>query len=201
MTLPFTGERIFFGANNDPLFFSKYLFPSPIMLHDILLALGGHPGDLIQLSESSSQAIPPNLTYQLVDSALPHLHPTIESQQIYSIVQIKNTKNGAAFTYTIVSEEEADLKAGKISLASPSTIKIYSSEPATINSNEATSNCAGVGLIINFPSIFPTLTSDIGPLNGISETANAAEAANPAKQSGRTSESADIKVIPIWVSA
>ena len=38
---------------------------------------------------------------------------------IYSIVQIKNTKNGAAFTYTIVSEEEADLKAGKISLASP----------------------------------------------------------------------------------
>jgi len=38
---------------------------------------------------------------------------------IYSIVQIKNTKNGATFTYTIVSEEEADLKAGKISVSSP----------------------------------------------------------------------------------
>ena len=38
---------------------------------------------------------------------------------IYSIVQIKNTKNGASFTYTIVSEEEADLKAGKISVSSP----------------------------------------------------------------------------------
>jgi transcription elongation factor GreA len=38
---------------------------------------------------------------------------------IYSIVQIKNTKNGAKFTYTIVSEEEADLKAGKISVSSP----------------------------------------------------------------------------------
>jgi transcription elongation factor GreA len=38
---------------------------------------------------------------------------------IYSIVQIKNTKNGATFTYTIVSEEEADLRAGKISVSSP----------------------------------------------------------------------------------
>jgi len=38
---------------------------------------------------------------------------------IYSIVQIKNTKNGATYTYTIVSEEEADLKAGKISVSSP----------------------------------------------------------------------------------
>lgn len=38
---------------------------------------------------------------------------------IYSIVKIKNTKNGATFTYTIVSEEEADLKSGKISVSSP----------------------------------------------------------------------------------
>jgi transcription elongation factor GreA len=38
---------------------------------------------------------------------------------IYSIVQIKNTKSGMAVTYTIVSEEEADLKAGKISVSSP----------------------------------------------------------------------------------
>jgi transcription elongation factor GreA len=38
---------------------------------------------------------------------------------IYSIVQIKNTKSGMSVTYTIVSEEEADLKAGKISVSSP----------------------------------------------------------------------------------
>jgi transcription elongation factor GreA len=38
---------------------------------------------------------------------------------IYSIVQIKNTKNAMVVTYTIVSEEEADLRAGKISATSP----------------------------------------------------------------------------------
>jgi len=38
---------------------------------------------------------------------------------IYSIVKIKNIKNGATFSYTIVSEEEADLKTGKISVSSP----------------------------------------------------------------------------------
>jgi transcription elongation factor GreA len=38
---------------------------------------------------------------------------------IYSIVQIKNTKSGMTVTYTIVSEEEADLKLGKISVSSP----------------------------------------------------------------------------------
>lgn len=38
---------------------------------------------------------------------------------ILSKVKIKNKKNGMEVTYTIVSEEEADLKAGKISFASP----------------------------------------------------------------------------------
>ncbi len=38
---------------------------------------------------------------------------------IYSIVQIRNTKSGMTVTYTIVSEEEADLRAGKISVSSP----------------------------------------------------------------------------------
>jgi transcription elongation factor GreA len=38
---------------------------------------------------------------------------------ILSTVKIKNVKNGMTVTYTLVSEEEADLKAGKISLASP----------------------------------------------------------------------------------
>ena len=38
---------------------------------------------------------------------------------IYSIVQIKNTKSGMTVTYNLVSEEEADLKEGKISVSSP----------------------------------------------------------------------------------
>ncbi|HNP19334.1 MAG TPA: transcription elongation factor GreA [Fulvivirga sp.] len=38
---------------------------------------------------------------------------------ILSKVKIKNNKNGATFTYTLVSEEEADLKASKISVQSP----------------------------------------------------------------------------------
>lgn len=38
---------------------------------------------------------------------------------ILSKVTIKNKKNGATVTYTLVSEEEADLKAGRISTQSP----------------------------------------------------------------------------------
>jgi transcription elongation factor GreA len=38
---------------------------------------------------------------------------------ILCTVKIKNVKNGMTVAYTLVSEEEADLKAGKISLASP----------------------------------------------------------------------------------
>ena len=38
---------------------------------------------------------------------------------ILSKVTIKNGKNGATMTYMLVSEEEADLKAGKISTQSP----------------------------------------------------------------------------------
>lgn len=38
---------------------------------------------------------------------------------ILSKVKIKNKKNGAVLVYTLVSEEEADLKAGKISVRSP----------------------------------------------------------------------------------
>ncbi len=36
-----------------------------------------------------------------------------------SIVKIKNTGNGATMTYQLVSETEADLKSGKISVKSP----------------------------------------------------------------------------------
>lgn len=38
---------------------------------------------------------------------------------ILSTVKIKNQQNGAQMTYTLVSEEEADLKSGKISVKSP----------------------------------------------------------------------------------
>ncbi len=36
-----------------------------------------------------------------------------------SIVKLKNVKNGSVMTYQLVSETEADLKAGKISVKSP----------------------------------------------------------------------------------
>lgn len=38
---------------------------------------------------------------------------------IYSIVKVRNVKNKATMTYTIVPESESDLKAGKISVSSP----------------------------------------------------------------------------------
>jgi transcription elongation factor GreA len=38
---------------------------------------------------------------------------------ILAKVKIKNVKQGQTFTYTIVAEEEADLKEGKISIESP----------------------------------------------------------------------------------
>ena len=46
---------------------------------------------------------------------------TIDASQVsvLSKVKIKNKKNGAEVTYTLVSEEEADLKAGRISVSSP----------------------------------------------------------------------------------
>jgi len=39
--------------------------------------------------------------------------------QIMNKVTIKNTKNNASMSYTIVSEHEADLKQGKISVSTP----------------------------------------------------------------------------------
>jgi len=36
-----------------------------------------------------------------------------------SIVKIKNIKNGVVMSYQLVSENEADLKSGKISVSSP----------------------------------------------------------------------------------
>ncbi|WP_462318965.1 transcription elongation factor GreA [Marinilabilia sp.] len=39
--------------------------------------------------------------------------------QLMNKVKIKNLKNNAVMTYTLVSESEADLKAGKISVSTP----------------------------------------------------------------------------------
>ncbi len=43
----------------------------------------------------------------------------ISKVSILSKVKIKNQQNGTEVTYTLVSEEEADLKSGKISVKSP----------------------------------------------------------------------------------
>jgi transcription elongation factor GreA len=46
---------------------------------------------------------------------------TIDTSKVslLSKVKIKNKKNGGTMTYTLVAEEEADLKLGKISINSP----------------------------------------------------------------------------------
>ncbi|GAB3173069.1 transcription elongation factor GreA [Telluribacter humicola] len=46
---------------------------------------------------------------------------SIDTSQVavLSTVRIKNRRNGAELSYTLVSEEEADLKQGKISVGSP----------------------------------------------------------------------------------
>src|SRR5574344_1078009 len=42
-----------------------------------------------------------------------------DSVQILTKVELKNVKNGAKMTYTLVSESEANLKEGKISVSTP----------------------------------------------------------------------------------
>lgn len=45
----------------------------------------------------------------------------LDNSKVYvlSVVKIRNLKNNAVMTYTLVPENEADLKAGKISVTSP----------------------------------------------------------------------------------
>jgi transcription elongation factor GreA len=43
----------------------------------------------------------------------------VSTVSLMNKVKIKNAKNGALMTYTLVAEEEADLKQGKISINSP----------------------------------------------------------------------------------
>ena len=100
----------------------------------------------------------------------------------------------------------ATLRASTISSSdtsfdSPSTIQIFSYEAPTIRLSVELSICSGVGLTTYLPSDLTTLTSDIGPLNGISETVKAADAAKAASASGKTSLSALIRFSITWVSA
>ena len=70
------------------------------------------------------------------------------------------------------------------SFISPSTIIIFLAVAPTINSRSAFSKALKPGLMQYSPLILATLTSEIGPLKGISETARAAAAASPASASG-----------------
>ncbi|HEY0056119.1 MAG TPA: transcription elongation factor GreA [Pedobacter sp.] len=71
-------------------------------------AQGLHEAKIAKLSESLSSA-------RLIDES------KLDTSKVLalSIVKIKNIKNGAAMTYQLVSETEADLKGGKISVKSP----------------------------------------------------------------------------------
>ena len=70
-----------------------------------------------------------------------------------------------------------------------------------MSSMSARSSCSKLGLITNSPSIRATRTSLMGPLNGMSLTAIAADAARPAKASGISMPSAEYMVMFTKVSA
>ena len=76
------------------------------------------------------------------------------------------------------------ISASETSCISPSTITMLSIVPAMIQSISDSSISLSVGLITNSPLILPTLTSDIGPLNGISDIAIHEDAAKPTNASG-----------------
>jgi transcription elongation factor GreA len=71
-------------------------------------AQGLHEAKIAKLEEVLSNA-------RLIDES------KLDSSKVLalSIVKLKNTKNGAVMTYQLVSETEADLKSGKISVKSP----------------------------------------------------------------------------------
>lgn len=71
-------------------------------------AQGLHEAKIAKLGESLANA-------RLIDES------KLDASKVLalSIVKIKNVKNGASMTYQLVSETEADLKSGKISVKSP----------------------------------------------------------------------------------
>ena len=94
----------------------------------------------------------------------------------------------------------SSISSSLISFASPSTITMESSDPATINSIEHLSISEMVGLTINCPSNFPTRTEAIGPSKGISDIPNAVDAPTAARTSASFPLSIDIIVAIICVS-
>lgn len=68
---------------------------------------------LLELKIAKLEALMGNA--RLIDEA------QIDTSKVQALtsVQLKNLKNGATVTYTLVSEKEADLKAGRISVNSP----------------------------------------------------------------------------------
>ncbi len=71
-------------------------------------AQGHHEAKISKLEEAMSNA-------RLLDESKLDMSKVLA----LSIVKIKNLKNGATMSYQLVSESEADLKSGKISVASP----------------------------------------------------------------------------------
>ena len=71
-------------------------------------AQGLHEAKIAKLEQSLSNA-------RVIDES------TLDTSKVLalSIVKLKNVKNGSVMTYQLVSETEADLKAGKISVKSP----------------------------------------------------------------------------------
>jgi len=71
-------------------------------------AQGHHESKIAKLSEILANA-------RLIDES------KLDASKVLalSIVKLKNTKNGMEMTYQLVSETEADLKSGKISVKSP----------------------------------------------------------------------------------
>ena len=86
----------------------------------------------------------------------------------------------------------SSISASETSSISPSTITILSRVPAIIMSSSAPLSSSKVGFTVKFPSFLAIRTSETGPLKGISDTANAAEAAKQANASGIFCLSEDI---------
>ena len=64
------------------------------------------------------------------------------------------------------------------SLAPDSTMLMACLVPATVNSRRDCSACSWLGLMMIWPSTYPTCTPAIGPSNGISEIESAKDEPN-----------------------
>ena len=94
----------------------------------------------------------------------------------------------------------SNIKSSLTSFAPASTMLIASLVPATVRSIVDSSNCFGVGLIINSPFTHPTFTPAIGPSNGISLIDVQRLEPNIAVNSGELSVSTDKTVFTICTS-